>query len=1228
MGISWTKEQQDVIKLRDRNILVSAAAGSGKTAVLVERIITRLTKEKVNIDELLIVTFTEAAAAEMKERILSAVEKELKEYPDDEHLQRQTALVHNANIMTTHSFCLGVIKNYFYKIDLDPIFRAGDEGELKLIKSEILEKLFENEYSQMRDSFLNLVETYATGKKDSMLLNMVERIFTYSRSTPQPNVWLDECCDLYHFKSKDEFYKSPIGLAMLDHIRQELYTLHELITLAMEQNEYVGLKRMFSQDAEIVEPLLKIYNFVDLEPLIKSFAWPRMSYTNQEKEELDGADEEKNGANTYRTSYKKKLTEIKDKFFKSDMDEHLKYMDCNHHILKELVRLVKEFEVLYSGEKRKRHLIDYSDMEQFALQILNYEKNGKLVPSEVAIEYQDKFKEIMIDEYQDSNLVQEAILTSVARVHRGEYNIFMVGDVKQSIYSFRLSRPELFIDKFDTYSLEDGNKQRIDLHQNFRSRAEVLDGTNHVFYKCMKSDLGEITYDEKSALHVGANFPESQGNEMELRIIDMDELSEEVADKGLDFELDKLHLEARDVALRIKTLMNEHQVLDKKSNEYRPIQYKDIVILTRAKSGWNETFGEVLEEENIPVDVENISGYYDCWEISILLNYLAVIDNPRQDIPLAGALTSVFGQVTSEELAIIKTTYPERAFTSAVMAYANREEECELQKKLELFMNRLNYYRDMNTYASIHELLYKIVEDTGYRHYVFAMNTGEQRVANVEQLLQQALDYQRTSFKGVFNFIRYVEQLKKYKVDLGQAAKAETIVDRVQVMTIHKSKGLEFPVVFLVGAGKQFNERDNRDALIIHPELGIGIDYVNHKNREKYATLHRNVITNKKKLDNKGEELRILYVAMTRAKEKLIITGSTKDVKKQLNDIKKVSKETTGALSYYQRAKARTYLEWILPSVFHLKQFHEFANTYEVTPNVEHPDRKLDIPFKMVKVSINELVNQKIEEIELYTEKSDALEFEILENQSLSVNEQNGVKEKIEFKYSYSEEADYKIKVSVTELKNKKYDIESQNEAQSLSQLKSKTVKNTSKIVPEFIKGESIEINYATERGNAFHRFMEIWDYTSEPNREIIEQFLAESIESGKIKKEYGSYLELDKVFTCLNSSIGKRMRDAALAKNLFKEQPFVLGIPAREVYGGDSEETIILQGVIDVFFIEDDQVIIMDYKTDGVKSPEVLVNRYQEQLELYGRAVKQITGRDVKEKIIYSFAQGSEIVL
>lgn len=1231
MGINWTKEQQDVIQLRDRNILVSAAAGSGKTAVLVERIITRLTKEDVNIDELLIVTFTEAAAAEMKERILAAVEKELKEFPDNKHLQRQTALVHNANIMTTHSFCLGVIKNYFYKIDLDPIFRAGDEGELKLIRTEVIEKLFEEEYALRKETFLNLVETYATSKNDSMLLNMIEKIYTYSRSTPLPNKWLDGCCELYNYENKEAFFSGPIGQAMLNHILAELQTLNEIISLAGDQTEFKALKRMYNQDLETLQPLLKVVELEELEPLVKSLEWPRMTFKGPEKEELDGADEEKTSATKYRTAYKKKFSDMKEKYFDSSIEQQLEFMQANHNIVLEIVRLVKRFEELYSEEKRRRHLIDYSDMEQFALKILNQEVNGELVPSDVALEYQEKFKEIMIDEYQDSNLVQEAILTSISRGHKGEFNIFMVGDVKQSIYSFRLSRPELFIEKFDTYSLEGGQKQRIDLHQNFRSRAEVLDGTNHVFYKCMSSDLGEISYDEKSALHVGATFPPSVGNEMELRIIDMDEVKDILSEEDINFDGDKLHLEARDVAFRIKELMKEHQVLDKKNNEYRPISYKDIVILTRAKRGWNETFGEVLEEENIPVDVENVSGYYDCWEISTLLNYLSVIDNPRQDIPLTGALTSVFGQITSEELARIKTAYPKSPFFSAVMAFAkNNNDNCqgELQEKLARFMERLNYYRDMNTYASIHELLYKIIDDMGYRHYVNAMKLGEQRVANIEQLLQQALDYQSTSYKGVFNFLRYVERQKKYKVELGQAAKAETEANRVQIMTIHKSKGLEFPVVFLVGAGKQFNESDNKEALIIHPDLGIGIDYVDYKKREKYDTIHKNVIGNKKKLDNKGEELRVLYVAMTRAKEKLIITGSTIGIEKQLEGIKKVSIDTKDCISYYQRAKARTYLEWIIPSVFHLKQFKEYAISYGVTPSSIHPDRDLDIPFKVEKVNVKQLIDQKVEEIDHENIESERVKDQIVKNQQLAINEQNQVKEKLEYIYPHIDEQDYKIKVTVTELKNKIAHKDYQEGTESFEEIKTKNYKKSAKIIPAFMQNSTKEINYATERGNAFHRFMEIWDYTVEPSMDGIEKFLREEIDSGKISKEYGDYLELEKVLTCLNSQIGQRMRKSALEKNLFKEQPFVLGIPAKEIYGGESEETIILQGIIDVFFIEDDQVVIMDYKTDGVKAPQLLVDRYQEQLQLYGRAVEQILGKKVKEKIIYSFAQDREIVL
>lgn len=1232
MGVQWTKEQERVIKLRDRNILVSAAAGSGKTAVLVERIITRLTKdiEPINVDELLIVTFTEAAAAEMKERILGAIEKALKSDPENEHLQKQTALIHNANIMTIHSFCLSVIKNYFYTIDLDPIFRIGDEGELKLIKQDILHQLLDQEYKEASTNFIDFIESFATGKSDLCIEQIIIQIYEYSKSNPIPRKWLEDLDIAYSASTVEELETSEVMTGVMQEVQVLFNDMIATLNRAMKKVEdpikFSGIMEVFEKDLKFINGFIVQETPCDLYDKFvetKNIKWA----TAGKKLFVDGTKDFEDEIKSYRDCYKSILKEIKEKYFYASMEEQLELIKKSRPILLELSRLVKEFDTLYSKEKTRRHLIDYNDMEQFALRILNDEVDGELIPSGVAKEYQNKFAEIMIDEYQDSNLVQEALMTSVSKIQQGQYNIFMVGDVKQSIYSFRLSRPELFISKFDTYSTDDSHLQRIDLHKNFRSRDEVLKGTNHVFYKIMRAELGEINYDENAALNLGANFPESVGNELELRIIDKADLGDtENLDVRATIGVDKSsikEMEARDVALRIKELIQEHKIIDKVTGEYRDTRFSDIAILSRSKKGWTDIFSKILGEENIPVEIENTSGYFQCWEISLLLNYLSVIDNPKQDIPLTAVLTSVFGQLTSEELAIIRIKYKGWNFHEAVMAFAKadvKEEEEIIQRKLNTCLENIQKYREINTYATIYELLWRIVEETNYSNYVYSMPNGEQRIANVELLLKKAKDFESTSYKGLFNFSRYIELLKKNEVDVAPAAKVDESNNAVQMMTIHKSKGLEFPIVFLVGAGKEFNQKDSRNSVNIHPTLGVGINYTDPINRGKYKVLPKVYLQQKKALDNLGEELRVLYVAMTRAKEKLIITGACKNLKDSMLKIRKTIEPEINELSYKVIADAKTYLDWLLPSLCTLKEFDEIWNDLGVDIILNSGDRKKQIPFIVKTIKMNDLVDRKMNIIEEKLDNNISLIKEISLDKEV---EDTTIREMLEYEYPHKHEDIIKMKISVTELKQQRMAPD-----ELTDEMNKKKQHKSAKIIPNFMKENIATCNVGIERGNAYHRFMEIWDFTMEVNEKSIMEFIEYSRESGALLSEYSKYLEYDKLEILLNSELGKRMSKAATQGNLFKEQPFVMELDAKNIYGINTEEKNILQGIIDAYFIEDGEIVLIDYKTDKVKKIQDLKERYEEQLNLYETALSQITSLKVKEKIIYSFATQDSIVI
>jgi len=713
MGVTFTKEQQQVIDLRDRNILVSAAAGSGKTAVLVERIITRLTKDEkpLNVDELLIVTFTEAAASEMKERIHSAIEKALEEEPDNVHLQRQATLIHQAQITTIHKFCLSVIRDYFHTIDLDPGFRVGEEGELNLLKRDIVEAVLEASYAEGSAEFVNFVESFASGKNDRKLEELILQLYEFSRSYPNPERWLDSCAEQYDVKSVEELEQRPFILEIMGELQQYFKDMQKLLEFGMEiceeEDGPAVYRDALQSDWLFVQKLQSVNTFAKMQEHLWDVKWAKLVACRDKNVSEKKIQQVKD----IRDDVKGLIKDISKQYFYDDVRELQREMAQSKENMRTLTNLVKVFADAFTEEKRRKNLIDFNDMEQYALQILTREEDGTYVPSIVAENYQRKFAEIMIDEYQDSNLVQEAILTSVSGVSKGVYNIFMVGDVKQSIYSFRLSRPELFMEKFHTYSLGESEKQRIDLYKNFRSRREVLHSINFVFEQIMIPEFGGIAYDDKAALYVGADYEQREGNETEVLILDAPESKSE----------ERMELEAETVARRIKELMATHTVFDKKTGNYRKVRYSDIVILTRSLKGWMDTFSAVLNSAGIPTYTSSKEGYFQTQEIELVLQYLSILDNPRQDIPLAAVLASVFAGLNSEELAIIRNHMKEKTLYECVCAYIEHGEKAEIRKSLQTFMDTYEHFRNRVPYTAIHTLLWQLLEETGYMDYASAL---------------------------------------------------------------------------------------------------------------------------------------------------------------------------------------------------------------------------------------------------------------------------------------------------------------------------------------------------------------------------------------------------------------------------------------------------------------------------------------------------------------------------
>lgn len=1217
MGVKWTKEQQKVIELRNRNILVSAAAGSGKTAVLVERIIQMLTDEEhpMDVDRLLIVTFTEAAASEMKERIRSAIETALEVNPGNAHLQRQSTLIHSAQITTIHSFCLSVIREHFHLIDMDPGFRIAEEGELRLLKQDVLSELLEECYVNQEERFMELVEKLGSGKNDKKLEGMILQLYEYSRSYPQPQKWLEHCVNQYAecetYLKQEGTGEEPVFLRRaLDWAQKYIEDLVELadqcIRICEEPDGPYMYAPMLEEDRIILDKLAGAADFEELYERLSDIKWKALS--RKKDESVDS--EKRTQVQDIRKQIKDLIGELGKTYFYETPAELLLDMANAKSTMEILAELVNRFAIMFADQKQRKHLIDYNDMEQFALQILTEEKEGELIPSQTAREYQEQFYEVMIDEYQDSNLIQEAILTSVSTVSREKYNIFMVGDVKQSIYRFRLSRPELFMEKYDSYSSEDSEMQKIDLHKNFRSRPEVLDGVNYIFRQIMRRDLGGIVYDEQAALYPGAEFEPVIGvdgksaYEMELLLVDAQKT-------GNEFELsdNNKQLEVRVIAKRIKELLRTAKVTDKASGQLRPAEYRDIVILMRSVKGWADVVSSILAEEGIPAYIGSTEGYFGTYEISVLLDYLQLLDNQRQDLPLAAVLASPFVGLNPQQLAEIRLAAKEGFFYKAAEGLAQRageeeekEEKDSLAYKLRAFYLQLTHFREMVPYTAIHELLQKIIEETGFSLYVAAMPGGERRIANVEMLVEKAAAFEGTSYKGLFNFIRYIEQLQKYDVDYGEANIADEQENTVRIMSIHKSKGLEFPIVFVAGMGKKFNTTDITGSVIIHPEWGVGLDAVDLQRRTKIPTFLKKTIQQEIKLENLGEELRVLYVALTRAKEKLILVGCPSQ--KQLKEVsedgmlcqKAVRRADGEVLPFYTLIGANSYLHWVVPALM-----------------------GEDAPVHCRIIGRTEMEEE--EEIE---QRSELLARDVLEHWATGTVYDAKLREHLEvqsqYHYPYAEEQKLKLKFTVSELKKRAY----------LQEESGETVYEEPEVVPlipQFLQEE--EVLTGASRGSAYHKLLELLNYELSYDENSLTAMMEELQKERKLSDEMVQCIRKADILRFLNSDSGRRMQAAAKRKQLSKEQPFVLGIDAKEIYPDiKGDERILVQGIIDVYFEEDGELVVLDYKTDNVRSAKELRDRYHAQLDYYAQALEQLLQKKVKEKIIYSFTLGEEIII
>ncbi|MGL4773477.1 MAG: helicase-exonuclease AddAB subunit AddA, partial [Clostridium sp.] len=1144
----WTNEQQQAIDTRKCNLLVAAAAGSGKTAVLVERIIKIITNDEdpVDIDRLLVVTFTNAAAAEMRERIAEAITKALEKNPGSKNLQKQLTLLSRSNITTMHSFCLDVIKNNFHTIDLDPGFRIGDETEGTLIKLEIIDELFEEEYEKEDEEFLKLVEAYSTSRDDQKLKELVLEIFRFCMSGPWPEEWLKKSAEEFNVKSIEELNKTTWVKILEDDAKLEVDGCVNMIQKARDiVNETDGLEPYLENLESDINELRNLYNNIGngLSSIYVGFS--SVNFGRLKTIKKDKITDEKSQAlvKKIRDDVKKKITSYKNNIFSMSPDEFLESTQDVYPFMKKLTELVLEFKERFEKKKKEKGILDFNDLEHLCLKILIAEEDGNIIPSKIALKFKEYFDEVLVDEYQDSNNVQETIIDLVSRKYSDDPNVFMVGDVKQSIYRFRQAKPELFLDKYRKYSLTEGKERKIQLYKNFRSRFEVITGTNYIFKETMSKEVGELEYTDDEALNLGASYKECDdelievGGPIELHIIDKKE-EVEFDEETEEEDLSSINLEARIVAKRIKELMDRSsgktfKVYDRNIDSYRHLKYKDIVILLRATKNWSEIFLDELGKEGIPVYADTGSGYFEAIEIRTIMSLLKVIDNPRQDVPMISLLRSPIVGFTAEELTDLRMINKDAYFYENLkeIAYGDSDFTEELKIKSKNILENLKKWREEALYTPIDELIWKLYMDTAYYGYVGAMPNGVLRQANLRILFQRAKQFEKTSFKGLFNFINFVNKLRSSAGDMGSAKILGENEDVVRIMSIHKSKGLEFPVTFLSGAGKNFNQMDLTKTILYHHGLGIGPEYVNLDKRISYTTLAKEAIKKKIKLETLSEEMRILYVAFTRAKEKLIITGAANKIDKTVEKWVAGASIENSRISPSEVMKGKSYLDWIGYALCHHKDGEVLRNI--IGDNSSYI--KDDLSTWKVKVwSKTEIT---------VDEKNEAVD-EIQESNLLINNEKKFVDEEVErrlgFVYNFKDATNLRSNFSVSDIKKKNQEAIEEFEGVQI-------YKEDNLIKPKFMQEE--KGLSGAERGTAMHFVMQALNLDKVSSvGEIITQ-LKDMVEQDLLTEQEYKAVWAKRIFEFFNSSLGVRLLNSYNnGYNVYRELPFYTEINASEV--------------------------------------------------------------------------------
>lgn len=1228
LDVTWTDAQWRAIFGAGRDVLVSAAAGSGKTAVLIERLIQKMIRhdDPIDVDQLLVVTFTNASAAEMRHRMAEALEREIVKNPSSSHIRRQLSLLNKAQISTLHSFCLTLVKQYAYVLDLDPGFRLANDAEAALLRDDVLVDVLEEAYrAENPEAIYRLVDSFTTDRDDQAIETVVDKLYGAARVHPEPAKWLASIPAQYKLAEDAVIdhleFIAPLKLT-IQHTLEEAYAMTEEVRqYALQPAGPAPLGTTVEQDQQLIAEAIRLISGHSWQETYTYFQGLKFSTAARlPKDTFD--DDLVKKAKDKRDQLKKRVMKLKEDFFTRSPARLLEEMRMMHPLLETLVELTNTYGEQYRAVKSERGLVDFSDLEHFALQILTIEENDELVPSAIAQDVMGQFKEVLVDEYQDTNRLQETILQIVKSGTEMDGNLFMVGDVKQSIYRFRLAEPMLFLNKYRTFTIEpEQSGVKIDLNANFRSRPEVLHATNFIFSQIMGKRVGEIDYDDAAALKPGAPYTDGE-SVVELAILsNQEEVDQPVSeDESANAELVELEelkksqWEARYMIRKIRKLMDDQTMLiDPWSKKERLLEYRDIVILMRSMT-WSEDLTEEFKQAGIPLYAELKKGYFDALEVMIMLNTLRIVDNPYQDIPLASVLRAPFVGLTESELSRIRLSAPKEPFYEALKQFIRKGESGlnpATAEKLQRFILHFEEWRHLARRGSLAELIWRIYMDTYYYEMVGAMSNGKQRQANLRALHDRALSYEKTSFRGLFRFLRFIDRMKKRGDDLGTARAMSEKENVVRLMTIHSSKGLEFPYVFIAGLGRDFNQMDFNELYLFDQTFGLAVKAIDPEKRISFTSLPFLAMKEKKQLELKAEEMRVLYVAMTRAKEKLVLVATVKDAEKAFTKWEDASSAADAMLPEYVRARAKGFLDWIGPAVARHADYSSWRGISGANEVIDASSWSFD-----------HIVVEELRDEIVFTPKVNAQMEPV--NASDRLNQE--IVRRFDTVYPFERAITKRSKQSVSELKR----LDQLRQSEEPEFFRPAQVKETMKTVykrPAFMQRDGHRLTSA-EIGTALHTTMQHLDFSMDSSNDAIQTFIQQLTDKQLLTTEEATAVNVAAIQSFLQSDMGQRLRNAS---QVLREVPFTYGLT------DEDDDIQILQGIADCLFQESDgQWVLLDYKTDRVKGILLTENavtremnvRYGLQLSLYKKAIERILRITIKEKALYLFDAEKTLLL